>query len=37
MTIGRVERIVIDENGNIDPSREAQWSHHRDGPIDQGQ
>jgi len=37
MTIGRVERIVVDGNGNIDPNREAQWSQHKDGPIGQGQ
>ena len=37
MTIGRVERIVVDGNGNIDPSREAQWSQYKDGPIDQAQ
>ena len=32
MTIGRVERIVVDGNGNIDPNREAQWSQYKDGP-----
>ena len=37
MTIARVERIVVDGNGNIDPNREAQWSQYKDGPIDQGQ
>jgi hypothetical protein len=37
MTIVRVERIVVDGNGNIDPNREAQWSQYKDGPIDQGQ
>jgi len=37
MTIARVERIVVDGNGNIDANREAQWSQYKDGPIDQGQ
>src|SRR5262245_25215504 len=37
MTIARVERIVVDGNGNIDSNREAQWSQYKDGPIDQGQ
>jgi hypothetical protein len=37
MTIARVERIVVDGNGNIDPNREAQWSQYKDEPIDQGQ
>ena len=37
MTIARVERIVVDEIGNIDPNREAQWSQYEGGPIDQGQ
>ena len=37
MTIARVDRIVVDGNGKIDPNREAQWSQYKDGPIDQGQ
>ena len=37
MTIARVERIVVDGNGNIDPNREARWSEYKDGPIDQAQ
>ena len=37
MTIARIEKIVVDRNGNIDPTREAQWSEYKHGPIDQGQ
>jgi hypothetical protein len=37
MTIARVDRIPVDQIGNIDPNREAQWGQYEDGPIDQGQ
>ena len=37
MTIARVEKIVVDGSGNIDPNREAKWSEYEHGPIDQGQ
>jgi hypothetical protein len=37
MTIARVEKIVVDGSGNIDPNREAKWSVYEHGPIDQGQ
>jgi hypothetical protein len=31
------DRIPVDQIGNIDPNREAQWGQYEDGPIDQGQ
>ena len=37
MTIGRIDRIVVDGNGNIDPNREAQWTQYKDGPFDRAQ
>ena len=37
MTIAHVDRIPVDQIGNIDPNREAQWGQYEDGPIDQGQ
>ena len=37
MTIARVEKIVVDGSGNIDPNREAQWSEYEHGPIDHAQ
>jgi hypothetical protein len=37
MTIAHVNRIPVDQIGNIDPNREAQWGQYEDGPIDQGQ
>ena len=35
--IAHVDRIPVDQIGNIDPNREAQWGQDEDGPIDQGQ
>src|SRR5215831_14527485 len=37
MTIAHIDRIPVDQIGNIDPNREAQWGQYEDGPIDQGQ
>jgi len=37
MTIAHVDRIPVNQIGNIDPNREAQWGQYEDGPIDQGQ
>jgi hypothetical protein len=37
MTIAHVDRIPVDQIGNIDSNREAQWGQYEDGPVDQGQ
>jgi len=35
--LSHVDRIPVDQIGNIDPNREAQWGQYEDGPIDQAQ